>query len=217
MYFPIICVDNFFDNPQEVRDLAFSLDFSESDPRYPGKRTKQLHEVAPEYFDFFCKRLMGIFYDFREKDVSWEIYTTFQLIEKFGNNSLNKGWVHCDTPNIFAGVLYLNQNSNLESGTSIFKPKSIGAQPINVEQKNDFYKNNYGNEETVKALNENNEKFIETITFKNVYNRLIGFGGEHFHAVNSFVVDQEPRLTQVFFVRRVSANWYPMPNSRLIR
>jgi hypothetical protein len=217
MYFPITCVDNFFDNPQEVRDLALSLEFNESSPTYPGKRTKELYEVAPDYFDYFCKKLMSIFYDFDEKNVSWQISTTFQKIEPFKNKQLNKGWVHADSKTMFAGIVYLNNNSSLESGTSIYKPKTIGLKPTNIEQKHKFFATNEGDEEMIKCLNENNERFIETITFKNVYNRMICYGGEQYHGVNSYIAGEEPRLTQVFFVQKVLADWYPIPNSKMVK
>ncbi len=217
MYFPITCVDNFFDDPQEVRDLALSLEFSESTSRYPGKRTKNLHVASPVYFNYFCKKIMGIFYDFKDKSISWEINTSFQIIEPFKNNQLNKGWIHTDDDQMFAGLIYLNPSPNLDGGTSIFKPKKIGMSAINVEQKRNFYETGEENEKVVQDLEQNNEQFIETITFKNVYNRMICFGGEQYHAASSYVSEDEPRLTQVFFVKRVYADWYPVPNSKLIR
>ena len=219
MYFPTICVDNFFDDPQAIRDLAFSLDFSESGKAYPGKRTKPLHEVAPEYFTYFCRRLMGVFYDFKKFDnVSWNISTAFQLTAPHKNNEcvIDKGWVHRDTNTIFAGVIYLTPGASLDTGTSIFNPKIVGQLEINTDKKEKLFTTNVADQEIKQALEENNNKFVKTMEFKNVYNRMIAFGGEKFHGVDSFTNDNtEQRLTQAFFVNSVVADWYPMPHSKL--
>jgi hypothetical protein len=219
MYFPTICVDNFFDDPQAVRDLAFSLDFSEGGKKYPGKRTKLLHEVAPEYFNYFCRRLMGVFYDFRKFDnISWNIFTGFQLTTPYKNDDcvIDKGWIHRDDNTFFAGVIYLTPEANLDTGTSIFDPKIIGQDPINRDKKEKLFATNVADQEIKQALEENNNKFIKTIEFKNVYNRMIAFGGEKFHGADSFSNDNtEQRLTQVFFVNNVMADWYPIPHLKL--
>lgn len=218
MYFPIVCVDNFFDNPQEIRNLALSLEYNQSDKGYPGKRTEDLHKICPEYFNYFSKKLISLFYDFTKTEVLWSIRTCFQKIEPFeGSIDVNKGWVHIDNGGVFAGVVYLNEDANLESGTSIFKPKTIGTQIINAEQKYKLFENNIATSEIQAALEQNNNQFVETISFKNVYNRMVCYGSEQFHAVKSYETKGEPRLTQVFFVEKLVADWYPIPSSKLIK
>jgi len=45
---------------------------------------------------------------------------------------------------------------------------------------------------------------------------MIAFGGEKFHGADSFSNDNtEQRLTQVFFVNNVMADWYPIPHLKL--
>jgi hypothetical protein len=219
MYFPTICVDNFFDDPQAVRDLAFSLGFGERTHRYPGERTKLLHEVAPEYFDYFCRRLMGVCYDFRKFDnISWNISTGFQLTTPYKNDDcvIDTGWIHRDQNALFAGVIYLAPGANLDAGTSVFNSKIVGQVPINLDKKTKLFTTNTADQEIKQAIEESNNRFVKTIEFKNVYNRMIAYGGEKFHGVNSFTNnDTEQRLTQVFFVNSVVADWYPIPHSKL--
>jgi hypothetical protein len=214
MYFPITCVDNFFDNPDEVRKLALSLDFNTKEGRYPGVRTQELHEVAPDYFHYFCRKLFGLFYNIDEVELSWVVKTCFQMIEPFKEDGTNFGWVHKDQSNLFAGIIYLTPDADLNSGTSIFKPKKLGFDPINTDQKIKLYTDHVVTEEIKKSLKESNDRYVETVDFKNIYNRFVCWGGNEFHAANSFYTGNEPRLTQVFFAKKVVTNWFPVPSSR---
>lgn len=218
MFFPITCVDNFFQDPDAVRELALSLPYDKKEGNYPGVRTKPLHEIAPDYFQFFCRRLFGLFYDYRKfNNVDWVVSTTFQKIEPFeGSDAANVGWIHKDKTCLFAGIIYLTPNANPDSGTSIFKPKKVNCVPINILERNEMFATNKGDERTEKALKENNERFIETVRFQNMYNRLVSYGGENYHGVNSYCTKTEPRLTQVFFVKNVIADWYPRTHLDLI-
>jgi hypothetical protein len=216
MYFPITCVDNFFENPDEIRKLALSLNFNIKIGNYPGARTQQLYKVAPDYFDYFCKKLFSLFYDFNKAQVNWVVETSFQEIKPFEDKGVNFGWVHRDDVAMFAGVIYLTPNADLDSGTSIFKPKDIGLREINTTQKHKLFTENLANKQIKNALEENNKRFVETARFQNVYNRFVSYGGEQFHAANSFCTNAESRLTQVFFVRNVLADWFPVPSSKMI-
>jgi hypothetical protein len=120
MLFPTMCVDNFFDDPKSVRELACSLEYyPEPNGIWPGKRTKPLHEVASKYNNFFNSKLFNLIYDFKKQELSWEVDSYFQLIEPYGNNpNTNVGWVHKDNNSILAGVVYLNENPEISSGTS---------------------------------------------------------------------------------------------------
>jgi hypothetical protein len=214
MYFPITCVDNFFDNPDEVRKLALSLDFDKKEGHYPGVRTQQLHEIAPDYFHYFCKKLFGLFYNLNESELGWSVETNFQMIEPFKEDGANFGWVHRDNNYVFAGIIYLTPNADLNSGTSIFKPKKLGFTSIHGDQKKKLFTDDVVTEEIKKSLEENNNRYVETVNFKNVYNRFISFGSNEFHAANSFYAGNEPRLTQVFFVKKIVADWFPIPSSK---
>jgi hypothetical protein len=215
MYFPITCVDNFFENPDEVCKLASSLNFNVKKGNYPGIRTQQLQEIAPDYYEYFCRKLFGLFYNLNKAQLGWSVETSFQRIEPFQDNDVNFGWVHRDSGCIFAGIIYLTPNADLNSGTSIFKPKKLGFVPIHGDQKNKLFTDNVVTEEIKKSLEENNDRYIETVNFKNVYNRLVCFGSNEFHAANSFYAGNEPRLTQVFFVRELVADWFPVPSSKI--
>ena len=63
----------------------------------------------------------------------------------------------------------------------------------------------------------NNNKFTESIRVENVYNRIIMFEGGVYHGVPSYYSDNnEPRLTQVFFVKNLNSSVFsPIIRSRL--
>lgn len=221
MFFPVTCVDNFFDDPKAVRELAYSLDrVPAEDGAWPGSRTEALHIVAPEYYNFFATKLFSLFYDFKCQKANWEIGTYFQFIDPYSENEdVNRGWVHKDNGIMLAGVIYLNQNANLDAGTSIFMPKNVGAIPINKVEKHSFFKDSTSISEVeyVKKLEENNNLFVETATIGNVYNRMICYDGANFHRANGFNSGtDEPRLTQVFFVNKVESDWFPIPSMRSV-
>jgi hypothetical protein len=218
MYFPTTCIDGFFDDPKMVRDLAYSLERT-ADPegKWPGTRTKPLHEVAPEYNNIFNNKLFSTFYDFKRHQVHWEVESYFQFIEPYGEDAdINTGWVHRDGNCVFAGVVYLNQDADIKAGTSLYNRKTMQSNTLHGEEKEQFFKdqNSIDREVYLAKLKENNDAFVETLTVGNVYNRLVCYDGAHFHKANNFMCGDEPRLTQVFFVKNVMADWYPIPSMR---
>lgn len=218
MLFPTTCIDNFFEDPKAIRELAYSLERS-SDPEgmWPGERTKMLHEVLPEYSDFFNAKLMRTFYDFRKHQVSWQIESYFQFIDPYGASAeINEGWVHKDKDCVFAGVVYLNEKPEITAGTSLFARNAVYTDAIHNQIKHEFFKDSGSVDEKtyIEKLKENNSLFTETLTVGNVYNRMVCYDGAHYHKANSFLCGDEPRLTQVFFVRNLNADWYPIPSMR---
>lgn len=216
MYFPTICVDNFFNNPNEVRNFALSLEYKKAEnTAWPGKRTDLLSNLNSNYFDLFCRKIFSIFFDIKNSQnlYNWEVATYFQIIEPFEYDNINTGWIHFDTRCIFAGIIYLTPDISLECGTSIFKPKKSYNLPMNYEDKKEMYLN--FNESNLtkyeQSLKENNDLFEETINFKNVFNRLVAYDSSQYHGVNSFHDNKVERLTQVFFINSVNSNYFPIP------
>ena len=208
--FPAFCVDNFYEDPDAVRAFALEnlADYSENHAgRYPGKRTKPLHELSPQLFDKFNKKLFSLFYDLKRTDIKWNVDTSFQLIAPFSEDPLspkNQGWIHVDGAMIFAGIVYLTPDIGLETGTSIFRLDNADTLD-NTDVKARFYEHGIDDGTYDAAILRCNSSFTETARFNNIYNRLVGFDGASFHGVNSYHVPagKEPRLTQVFFVHAV--------------
>lgn len=207
VYYPLLVVDNFLENPDNVREYALSLDYYDNDGRYPGKRTKNIHTFNNDLQNYLANKFFNLFYDFLT-EVHWDISISFQLISPYNkdkNSILNQGWIHQDTDKLYAGVLYLSPTADLISGTSIYRLKKdiILNKNLNNE-KIKFYKNN-NVKEYQKALTEWNSSFEETVSIKNIYNRLIIFDSMTWHGVPTLHSGEDPRLTCVFFVNNITA------------
>lgn len=217
MSFPITCVDNFYKDPDKIREFALSLDYVKLQGNYPGRRSHSLHEIEPAFFDSFCKKLFSLFYNFEREAVNWKVLTSFQKIYPITadpNSTLNEGWIHRDKSTIAAGVIYLTPESRLESGTSIYRFKNNleKIEELDYEIRNKLYA-----EEDVdmfayyKQKQHNSSFFEKTLDVSNVYNRLIMYGSEYWHNQTSlYAHETEPRLTQVFFINEVEASSFPI-------
>ena len=217
LHFPAFCIDNFYNNPDAIREYALSLDFNNIGP-CQGRRTAPLHEINPEFSDVFAKQLLSVFYDMGRNDVQWMIRSHFHLHRVTDNSTFAKNTdqtlqvahkyrdfvpsyeseiptaVHLDDNSFFSGVVYLNPIAEPHAGTAIYRVVE-NTDPIR-----------YGNGDIEK------ETVIESANFKQVYNRLVVFDGKSYHGRTGDNTQSE-RLTHVFFAHRINAN-IPTPLNR---
>jgi len=205
IHFPAICIDNFYSDPDGIRNWALSLDYKPApEGQWPGLRSSPLHLVDPKFFQDFCHKIFSLYFDTENTDIKWVVHTQFQLIEPYDadpKSKKNTGWIHYDDDTIFGGLIYLNPEIDVDCGTSVFRQDKESISSADFKQaKQTFYRSkrflNYDN-----ILSEHNSNFTETIVYKNLYNRFISFDGETAHKANSFFTEI-PRLTQVFFVNK---------------
>ena len=202
--FPVTIVDNFYENPELVRDFALSQKFYPSNGRYPGKRTELISDLNRDFFHNFCNKLFSLFYNLNEAQFEWNVETTFQKIGRLSENKeskFNQGWIHSDKK-FFSGIIYLSEDS---VGTNIYEP--IDNNIIcETDIKKLFYLGKHVNEEEYsRSISENNSKFKESIRINGKFNRLVLFEGGVFHGVPSFYCENEERLTQVFFCEYINS------------
>jgi len=209
--FPTLIVDNFLSDPDQVVEYSKTLDY-EIDKNYawPGKRSKPLHEINYNLFNFIGNKILSCF-NVEKIDCTWKAIAQFQSID----NKYISGWTHSD-PNVLTAIIYLNKDYVLDSGTSLNKPKKLYNLPINIEKKKTIYKkiateNDYNFLEDINYLHENNQLFEETLLVKNLYNRLFVFEGSNFHTADQFNTP-EARLTLIYFFTEINIrdNRYPM-------
>lgn len=205
MKFPILCVDDFYKDPKEIREYALSLEYPQNHSSYPGIRTLCLHEVNKEFFDLFCEKLFSAFYNFKNDWCRWEVSSFFQKTYQKDSNPksiLNTGWDHKDDDVVLAGVIYLNENSYPDSGTTISKLKEIYNKK-NFEVRDKFYSGEEIDIDSYKLQFKEHKKYFEdSIIVKNQFNRLICYDSSYFHRETNFYSNEEFRLTQVFFVKK---------------
>ena len=175
----LIIVDNFYTNPDAVRNYALSLPFDVKG-NFPGSRTKPyLPDDLKEAIQYWMSPMGKITNWFENYG-----YTgAFQIA-----TAIDRTWIHSDYNNMWAGVCYLTPDPPLSGGTALYRHKESGerASINNVDHGQDAY--DYTKWEVVDRIG-------------NVYNRLILYPGNLYHAsVDYFGSDiNNGRLFQTFF------------------
>ena len=109
----VIVVDIFLDDPDRIRNIALSFDYSNVQNNVPGVRSSS--RAGGEYEDKVTEKFREIF----NSDIEWcweQDSFCFQLCTE-GTES----WIHQDPVAEWAAVLYLTPNAPLDSGTGIYE------------------------------------------------------------------------------------------------
>jgi len=205
LHFPVTVVDDFFSCPHEVRKFALQQEyFLDAENRWPGKRTKSLHELHPALYNATIGKVFSLFYDLNKLETQWYVDARFQLIDK----EYEEGWIHRDTEYLATGIIYLSDQI-CNSGTTIYRP----VDSLNTSIKhNDKKQKSFSDTTLIPEFKdfrlENNKQFRPTITVENEYNRLVLFDGHLYHSANNFYGEEAEsnRLTLVFFVQKLNFN-----------
>jgi hypothetical protein len=182
-----LVIDNFYTNPNEVRDFALSLDF-EVKGNYPGMRTDSyLNEDIKEIIQETIKPFAGQITSWGGKYSGSFQYTT----------SYDRSWIHTDYHTSWAGVCYLTPDAPLSSGTGLFRHKETG---LTIWNPNDM-KLNPEISEKINNDAQDMTKWEMVDRIGNVFNRLILYRADNFHvSLDYFGQNKEDgRLFQVFF------------------
>lgn len=220
-FYPTV-VDNFFDNPDFIREFGLSLPKEpDAEGRWPGVRSKALHNINDQLSCAILLKVFSVYFDLSYQNVNWEsskVY--FQQISKFDDtkdSDKNVGWIHTDTDESLAGLVYLNPKIDIDCGTSLYRIKDGESYSTfkRQYQKHDLYLNKQiCDDEYSKGINENNSHFEETIKFGNVYNRMISYDANEWHKANNFFNGDDDRLTLVFFVDKIDVDKWPLDRVR---
>ncbi len=176
----MIVVDEFYNNPNDVREFALSQEFDVTG-NWPGTRTKTfINESTKETIQKILQDVSGNVTDWQANDG----YTgSFQL-----TTSMDRSWIHADSYNTWAGVLYLTPDAPLSGGTGIFRYKKTGSM---MEDGTDL-----------SGVTQDMTKWELVDRVGNVYNRLVLYRGNNYHmSLDYFGKDKEDgRLFQLFFI-----------------
>lgn len=221
LYPTVTVIENFYENPDEIRKFALKQKFSYChelqgiDYVFPGCRTKDLFELDKSLYEKVCRKLVSIFHNTQTDHMRWAITTSFQVVEeKFG-----RGVLHQDGNTVFAGIVYLTPDAPLNSGTSLFKPNKL----FNEEEYQTAIKQNDINfRENKPVSTEYHKMFDETVIVNNIYNSLIIFNAQTYHAANHFFGNnlETGRMAQVFFISKIDASSYdifPLQRTKSIK
>jgi hypothetical protein len=179
-----IVVDNFYSNPDEVREFALSCNFEANIAYHKGKRTAS------------CYRFNGIKERFEsligKKIINWEI-------NKYPNGCFqtciagDQLVYHYDFQD-YAGIIFLTPDAPVETGTSLFRSKITKTKKINMNNGDEIgviFKNGF--------LDATQFELIDEIG--NVYNRLLLFDAKNIHSASEYFGCnlENGRLFQMFF------------------
>jgi hypothetical protein len=205
LHFPVTVVDDFFNYPYEVRKFALQQEyFSDTENRWPGKRTKPLHELNLTLYNTIIGKVVSLFYDLKKLEAQLYVDARFQLTDK----EYEEGWIHTDTGCLATGIIYLSDQI-CNSGTTIYRPvDSINTLIKHNDKKKKSYSDTTLISESKDFRLENNKQFRPTVTVENEYNRLVLFDSHLYHSANNFYGDgaESNRLTLVFFVHKINFN-----------
>ena len=188
----VIVIDNFYDNPEKVREFALDQLYFDGEGAVGCRTRKQfLFDGVREKFEDALGYKIS---DHTENGFGWKdqgINGRFQSC-KGGTPQV----FHCDSQR-WAGVLYLTPDAPPQSGTSFYRHKE---EKVYHNSQIDWAKG-----QGDKVFNQNT--FVDPTPYErvdtvgNVFNRLVLFDGGLIHSGNDYFGWDIPssRLFQIFF------------------
>jgi hypothetical protein len=176
----LIIVDDFYGNPDNVRNYALSQPFEVSG-NYPGLRTK------PYLPDDVKNALQQIMITAGGKITYWfedSGYTgAFQIC-----TAKDRTWIHADSFNTWAAVCYLTPDAPLSSGTALYRWKETKE-----------YERADNNAPHLDGYDYTKWEMVDYVA--NKYNRIVIYRGNLYHASLDYFGNslQDGRLFQTFF------------------
>lgn len=220
MYFPPTQLFNFFEDPQEVIDIANQLEFYKPGGSYPGLRTEEIHQTNPELFDYVCRKTLSVFYSRHEiEEMSWRASSRFQKITHEDAMDGKTAWVHRDNLTTFTSIIYLSEDMP-DNGTGIYLPKTTGfrSNPDTVDLKHRFLMlgEEVAEEAYKQAANQHNNQYRQASYFDSVFNGSVIFDGCYPHKAHFNIPKGQSRLTLVTFFDKLMATRFPLPEARTV-
>jgi hypothetical protein len=185
----IIIIDDFFNNPIELREDALSKKFDNLG-NYPGMRTIGVNENQSLNLKNKFQEILNL------EIIDWSTYapgkqnmnTCYQLCLEYDDS-----WVHHDGTD-WAAIVYLTPDPVLDSGTGFFLHASTKISK--------WDKNNDDNDMNKNPILRKQEDWICHTEIKNVFNRCVLYKGSLYHRSMKPGFGRnylQGRLTQVFF------------------
>jgi hypothetical protein len=176
MKLDLVIAENFYNNPDETRQFVLSQPFDVVG-NYPGVRTKPLINDSIKQAISALVAAPGPVTNWHE-DCGFT--GAFQMC-----TAQDRTWIHADSFNTWAGVCYMTPDAPVSGGTSLYRHKATG----NREKiDSDYEPYDY-------------TKWEEVDRIGNIYNRIILYRGNMFHASVDYFGStyEDGRLFQTFF------------------
>tara|TARA_B100001778_G_scaffold193587_1_gene159580 strand:+ start:93 stop:695 length:603 start_codon:yes stop_codon:yes gene_type:complete len=184
----LLIIDNFYSNPLETRKYILEQEFKIRG-NYPGQRTlsyasEEIKSIIQEWIYPFGGKITDFPMNKSENNYNGAFqYTT----------SRDRSWIHVDSWNNWAGVLYMTPDAPVNSGTGLYRFKD-GTRFDDEQQLK-------GNNDEISNASQDITKWELVDKVGNIFNRLVIFNSKSFHmSMDYFGNDKYTgRLFQVFF------------------
>lgn len=189
----LIVVDNFYANPDLIRDFAMnSLEYKESD-YHKGRRTKG-NAFIPNGTKETFEKIIG------RKILNWNHPNYANGVFQYCT-AQDPIVYHVDTQT-YAAMVFLTPNAPVNTGTAFYKSKYTGATIFeNVDESNqeEFNKTFKGLSSELNFYDSTQYELMDEVA--NVYNRLVLFNAKRIHAATKYFGDaiDNARFFQLFF------------------
>jgi len=187
----IVVVDNFYDDPDEVRKHALDNFTFQKTKYHKGHRSEESFIVdgTKEYFE----TLLGL------NIVNWN-HDTYPNGKFQWCGASDPIVYHADTQQ-YAGIVFLTPDAPLRTGTRTLKSILTGARHIDdrVQDENIFKNTFTGRSSTLNFYDGTTFETVDDIA--NLYNRLVLWDSRTLHAASAYFGDlaENARLFQLFF------------------
>lgn len=179
----IVVVDNFYENPYEVRDIALAQSFDPDLRYHKGKRTQK--RFLPQGIKQTFEALLGT------RITNWANY---EYNGVFQYCTAEDALVyHCDVQR-YAGAIYLTPDAPLSTGTSMYRSREY-PDVYKINTKDDNYK------DVFKGGYYDKTKFEKIDDIGNVFNRLVLWNAQYIHSASEYFgqTKEDSRLFHLFF------------------
>ena len=195
----ITVIDNFYNNPDEIRDLALIQDYKSNIQHYKGKRT-EARFLFPSLKEKF-EKILGV------EIKNWLNHAANGVFQITNNND-PLVW-HCDQQS-YAAAIYLSKNGPINAGTSFWRDRKFKVRrDLNHPDEKLIHK--YSDQELhelsgnvftqYNITHEDNWELVDNVG--SIYNRLVIWDAKLIHSASSYTdftnQVENSRLVQLFF------------------
>jgi hypothetical protein len=175
----VIITDNFYSDPDRVRQFALSQEFKVRG-NFPGSRTQSFLDQGTK--DAIQSILWNAAGEITEWNAMDGLTGSFEIA-----TAQDRSWIHTDHFNTWAGVCYMTPDAPIMGGTGLFMHKRTGATMA-------------AQLEAYEAQDMTKWDMVDRIG--NRYNRLVLYRSDLFHTSLDYFGQnlQDGRLFQLFFV-----------------
>ena len=189
----VIVIDNFYTNPDKIREYALSLTYQSPENHgavgYRSESGRKILEGTKEFFEKLLHKSIPNGNNHGE----WNYSTNgcFQWC-----NARVPIVYHADSQQ-YAAILYLTPDAPPNCGTSFFRHKNYKIRNSEIFSKPDWHKSSL----IYRELNLDKTLWEIVDSIGNVYNRLVIFDAQYIHAVTEYFGEDinNSRLFQLFF------------------